>query len=146
MLFPHHVRIQTVEEEARSRYAYKDSRGYLTIGIGRLCDPRFPGSGLAEFEQDWLFGNDFDKVLKQIDRYLPWVNELDEARKGAVFQMVFQMGINGVLGFVNSLKLLRAKRYEEAARNMLLSRWAMQTPNRARRVTEQIRTGIWQHQ
>jgi lysozyme len=146
MNFADRVREQTVEEEGRSQYAYTDSEGYLTIGIGRLCDKKKPGSGLALFEQDWLFGNDFERVLKEIDARMPWVNELDEARKGAIFQMVFQMGVSGVLKFVNSLALLRAKRYEAAADNFLLSLWAKQTPNRARRVTQQIRTGIWQRQ
>lgn len=145
MSLEENLRRQLILDEGRSRYAYKDSRGLLTIGIGRLCDSHKVGSGLEDFEQDWLHGNDCARVVRELDAHMPWVNELDEARKGAVMNMIFQMGVEGVLQFVHSMRLLRAKQYEEAAKNLKDSKWYTQTPNRAARVIEQIRSGIWQY-
>ena len=39
---------------------------------------------------------------------------------------------------------VKARDYDGAAKNMLKSLWARQTPERAKRVTDQIRTGVWQ--
>jgi hypothetical protein len=57
--------------------------------------------------------------------------------------MVFQMGVSGVAGFPASMKLLLAKKWEAAAKELANSRWYRQTPNRARRVIETMRTGTW---
>ena len=34
--------------------------------------------------------------------------------------------------------------YADAAKNMLASKWAQQTPERAARLSEQMKTGVWQ--
>jgi lysozyme len=58
--------------------------------------------------------------------------------------MAFQLGTDGLLGFKNTLALIRDGKYAEAAEAMLLSRWAEQTPARAKRLSEQMRSGQWQ--
>ena len=57
--------------------------------------------------------------------------------------MAYQMGIDGLAGFKNTLKNIAAGRWNDAATGMLDSKWAKQTPNRARRHAEQMRTNIW---
>jgi lysozyme len=131
-------------DEGSKLYAYADSEGYLTIGIGRLIDKRKNG-GITLEEQTYLFNNDLAEVDADIVRLAPWMLQFDSVRLGALKNMVFQMGIHGVLGFTNSLALMRAHRFEDAARNMLRSKWARQTPERAHRIAEQIRTGTWQY-
>ena len=44
-------------------HAYKDSRGYLTIGVGHLIDEEL-GGGLSEDEIDYLLANNL-KVAEQ---------------------------------------------------------------------------------
>jgi lysozyme len=58
--------------------------------------------------------------------------------------MSFQLGVDGLLGFKNTLKMIEQRNYEAAAAGMLNSLWAKQTPERANRMAEQMRTGIWQ--
>ncbi len=58
--------------------------------------------------------------------------------------MAFQLGTAGLLGFTNTLQLVQAGKYAEAGAAMLQSKWAQQTPNRAKRLAEQMRTGTWQ--
>jgi lysozyme len=57
--------------------------------------------------------------------------------------MSFQLGVDGLLGFKQTLDAVKGGRYDEAAFDMLQSRWAQQTPARAKRLAEQMRTGLW---
>ena len=66
-------------------------------------------------------------------RRAPWMSALDSVRFGALLNMAFQMGVDGLLGFKNTLTTIEAGRYESAAEQMLQSRWAKQTPERAKR-------------
>lgn len=130
------------DEEGRVKHAYQDHLGYWTIGIGRLIDRR-KGGGLTDEEIDYLASNDVDRVEAEVSRALPWYKNLDDARKAVLLSMAFQMGTNGLLGFKNTLESVRKGDYELAARQMLQSRWATQTPARAGRMSEQMRTGQW---
>jgi lysozyme len=40
--------------------------------------------------------------------------------------------------------MIQSGRYSDAAKGMLSSLWAKQTPARAKRMSEQMRTGVWQ--
>jgi lysozyme len=59
--------------------------------------------------------------------------------------MSFQLGIAGLLKFKSTLAFIEAGDYENAATNMLKSLWAKQTPQRAKRLAEQMRSGKWQY-
>jgi lysozyme len=125
-------------------HAYQDHLGFWTIGVGRLIDKR-KGGGLRPDEITYLLNNDIDDRINELNRRLPWFQNLDDARKGVLVNMSFQMGVDGLLGFVNTLKLVEQGKYENAAHAMLQSLWAKQTPERAKRMSEQMRTGLWQY-
>lgn len=131
-------------EEGEVLHEYKDHLGYSTIGVGRLIDKR-KGGGITEEESAYLLNNDVTKIVEQLDKRLSWWTKLDDARKGVLVNMAFQMGVDGLLGFKNTLKMIESGQYEAAARGMLQSKWALQTPSRAKRMAEQMRTGIWQY-
>lgn len=121
---------------------YKDHLGYSTIGVGRLIDKR-KGGGISKEESAYLLANDIMRFSTELDKRIPWWNSLDEARRGVLLAMAFQMGIDGLLGFKNTLEAVRLGQYEKAASGMLQSMWAKQTPERAGRMSEQMRTGQW---
>jgi lysozyme len=125
--------------------AYTDHLGFLTIGVGRLIDARKPGSGLRPAEIAFMLNNDIDDRIEQLTRRLPWFQDLDDARKAVLLNMSFEMGVEGLLGFKNTLKLVEQGNYESAAENMLKSLWAKQTPARAKRMADQMKTGQWQY-
>lgn len=127
-------------EEGVVKHAYQDHLGYWTIGVGRLIDKR-KGGGLSDAEIDYLLQNDVDKVVAQVKEKLPWSKNLTSNRQAVLYAMAFQMGIDGLLGFKNTLKLIEQGRYNEAATNMLKSKWARQTPDRAKRTAELMRKG-----
>lgn len=132
-------------DEGVKACVYKDHLGFDTIGCGRLVDSRKPGAGLRPVEIDFLLQNDIEDRTGQLTKRLPWFENLDEVRQGALLNMAFQLGVDGLLGFKNTLKMVEDGRYSEAADNMLLSKWAQQTPARAKRMAEQMRTGQWQY-
>ena len=132
-------------DEGFVRHAYQDHLGYWTIGVGRLIDARKPGSGLRDIEIDFLLNNDVDDRISTLLKVLPWFQDLDDARQGVLVNMAFQMGIQGLLGFTNTLKCVKEGRYKDAANGMLNSKWASQTPNRAKRLAKQMETGAWQY-
>ena len=123
--------------------AYQDSLGYYTIGHGRLIDDR-KGGGISPAEAGLLLQNDIERIERAIDKALPWAVTLDPVRRGALVNMGFQLGVSGLLGFAQTLAAIKAGEYQSAADRMLASRWASQTPSRARRLSEQMRVGRWQ--
>jgi lysozyme len=88
-----------------------------------------------------MLQNDITIVEHDLDANLPWWRTMSEARQNALANMCFQLGINRLLGFKNALTLLQAGRWDAAAREFMDSKWAVQVPKRAQRVTDLIRKG-----
>lgn len=132
-------------DEGEKPHVYVDSLGFYTIGVGRLVDKRKPGAGLRSDEIAYLLNNDIEDRINALNKRLPWFQDLDDARKGVLVNMAFQLGVDGLLGFKRTLDLIRDGKYENAAAAMLESRWAEQTPKRAKRMADQIRSGLWQY-
>jgi lysozyme len=133
---------QLQRDEGFKVHAYQDHLGYWTIGFGRLIDERKGGHITLE-EGLFLLNNDIDNKTEELLKRLPWVNDLDDARKGVLVNMAFQLGVDGLLKFKNTLELIKNSKYKEASDAMLDSLWAKQTPNRASRLSAQMKTGEW---
>lgn len=134
---------QLRRDEGEVLSAYTDHLGYLTIGVGRLIDKR-KGGGITAEESAYLLSNDIDKRQAELLRRAPWMAQLDQARFGVMLNMAFQMGVDGLLGFRNTLAMVKAGDYSGAAAGMLQSKWATQTPARAQRLSKQMKSGAWQ--
>jgi lysozyme len=133
---------QLRRDEGEFLYAYQDTLSYWTIGVGRLIDGR-KGGGITKEESAYLLNNDIERTQADLFRRAPWVQDLDDARKGALVAMAFQIGVAGLMKFKNTLALIQAGRYAEASEAMLQSLWARQTPARAKRLAMQLKTGEW---
>lgn len=129
-----------IKEEGFSRSAYKDSRGYWTIGFGKLIDARLDG-GVSREEGLYLLRNEIDEVLLSIAQQLPWAGQLDEVRRTVVESMVFQLGLTKTLKFKRTLRAIQERRWDDAADAMLASLWAQQTPRRVERLAAAMRAG-----
>lgn len=134
---------QLKRDEGEVLHAYQDTLGFWTIGIGILIDKR-KGGGLRPEESEFIFRNRLKLIDAELSDRLPWISKLDPARRGVLINMAFQMGIAGLLAFKNTLAMIEAGKYQEAAKAMLQSKWATQTPARAQRLSNQMATGNWQ--
>lgn len=79
------------------------------------------------------------KFKKQVYDALPWLSSAPMSVQDALCEMAYQMGVAGLLGFKNTLAMIEASRYKEAAENMLKSKWAKQTPKRANEIANLVR-------
>lgn len=131
------LRDQLIRHEGLRLKPYRDSVGKLTIGVGRNLDD----SGISEAEALHLLDNDIAAVKATGMRH-DWFRKLDPVRKDAILNMAFNMGWPRLLGFRQMIAALERMDYEEAAREALASKWADQVGNRAREVSEQLRTGV----
>lgn len=129
-----------IRDEGQVLHAYQDHLGYWTLGVGRLIDKR-KGGGISEEEARYLLANDIQRHYAELMNAIPWMEKLSEGRQRALTNMAFQMGIQGLLGFKNTLALLRDGRYYDAAENAKKSLWYKQTPERAQRVIDLLVKG-----
>jgi lysozyme len=110
---------------------YGDSEGILTVGYGRnLQDVPF-----SQEEIDLMFETDFARAVQgamSFDAY----REMNEIRQGVLTEMVFQMGTQGVSKFKNFLSASMNHDWVRAADEMLDSKWARQTPSRAKELAK----------
>ena len=123
-----------VRHEGLRLKPYRDSLGFLTIGIGRNLD----GKGIIKEEAYILLDNDLDSCIEDLNVNLPWWETLDDFRQEVLIEMCFQMGIFGLLGFKEFLSHLRKGNYKGASEEMLNSKWAKQTPQRAEELAKII--------
>lgn len=126
------------DHEGEVLHAYQDSLGYWTIGVGRLIDQR-RGGGITRMESTYLMRNDIASKMKALDNQMPWWRHLAPVQKRALVNMSFQLGVSGLQKFRLMLSALRRGDAEEAAREALNSKWAQQTPRRAKEVADMLR-------
>lgn len=134
---------QLRRDEGVEKSAYSDSLGYLTIGVGRLIDKR-KGGGLSDAEIEYLLQNDIKEKEAELKSKIKFYSRLDDARKGVLLNMAFNLGVEGLLKFKNTLRLIEAGNYQAASVEMLKSTWARQVGDRAKRLSKQMLTGEWQ--
>lgn len=118
---------------------YIDTVGKLTIGVGRNLSDR----GITEDEAALLLANDLAEAWQGLLTRAPWVKDMDPVRQAVLVDMVFNLGLDGFLKFRRTLDSVKAKRYVDAARQMLESRWAGQVGTRATRLAQMMRFGEW---
>ena len=166
MTFIEKVAAKIEAEEGRRHSVYLCTAGKQTVGVGfNLDDYPIPAevldfwradneSRLFKFFNNAVFDNRFisDRVIdfwlnfilnKLINKLVchEWFNGLDENHRVVLVDMAFQMGVSGMFSFTSMINSLRAERWHEAAEHLLDSKYAKQTPARAQRNAEILRSG-----
>ncbi|QWR78561.1 glycoside hydrolase family protein [Candidatus Magnetomonas plexicatena] len=150
-----------IRHEGLKLKAYKDTKGYLTIGVGRNLDTK----GVSETEADsiesglsvndvltkiklsginretamFLLENDIHDCEIQLKHHLSFYETLSDVRKIVLIDMCFNMGIGVLLGFKQTLHDIEVGNYESASRQMLQSQWAAQVHGRAMELSKMIK-------
>ncbi len=124
------------QHEGYRNKVYLDTLGKRTVGVGHLCVEDFWEDD-KEYDEKFLL-EILEKDLGQAiigARELMMENDcidINEKAEEILIEMVFQLGKNGVSKFRNMWKALAEKNYIGASYEMLDSKWAKQTPNRAK--------------
>lgn len=125
-------------DEGFKPYAYADSEGFLTIGYGTLIDKR--KGGITEEEGAYLLRRRLAINLARLDQLRPYWRTYPDQVQRALANMTYQLGPIGVHGFAKMWAALENLDWEGAAKEALDSKWAQQTPARAKRVAAMIRS------
>lgn len=139
---------QLTRDEGIRLRVYPDDRGFNTIGIGHNLDanplPFDVSQGITLMQAYQILKDDVARISSKLFRDLPWLGNLDPARQGVYLNMAFNLGAGGVEEFHHDLEDTKAGNYAQAALDMQASLWYTQVGDRAKRLCEQMRTGVWQ--
>lgn len=116
---------------------YYDSEGIMTVGIGR----NLQAVPFSQDEIELMFSNDLRRARAGAKTFECYV-DLDPMRQGVLTEMVFQMGVNGVSKFKKFLIAANNHDWATAAEEMLDSKWAKQTPERAKSLAKLFLRGV----
>lgn len=126
-----------VAHESYRQFVYTDSTGHLTIGIGRNLSDR----GVSTTEALQLLDDDILYFSSKLNHLLNFFSKLSEPRQIALIDMCFNLGVQGLLQFTQMMLALEAGNYDQAADEMLNSKWAQQVGERATTLATIMRTG-----
>lgn len=100
---------------------YKCSAGKLTIGIGRNIEDR----GITEAEARMMLSYDIAQANMDALKF-PWFQGLNQPRKDAILNMLFNMGLDRFRGFKRFIGFMANGEFELAGKEMMDSKWAFQ--------------------
>lgn len=103
---------------------YIDTLGFSTIGFGT----KLP---LSEDEAVMILKKRLIESINTLDELQPIFSTLPGPAQEIIANMVYQMGVRGVMNFKKMWTALSHGDYKEAAAQMRDSRWHTQTSNRA---------------
>lgn len=138
--------VQELRRDEGVRYVpYEDTMGISSVGVGHnlRASPLPAGWSypLTDEQVNILLDQDLQNVYHDLDRDLPWWTQLCDVRQRVIANMMFNLGLNRLLGFKNTLAAMRQGRYKDAAAGMLNSAWATQVGARATRLAAMMEQG-----
>ena len=122
-------------EGFRSR-VYKCTEGYDTIGYGFAIKDLELDEDLAEE----ILLRKLENLIKRVRNKFDWLDSVPHEVQGVIVEMSYQMGLSGVSKFKKALHAMQMFQWKLAATELLDSRWAKQTPNRAKELSDIIRS------
>ena len=124
---------------------YLDHLGYPTFGIGHLIIDDDPESGwevgasIDTVRVHEAFESDIEGVLSDCSKLYSDFGDLPEEAQRVIANMMFNMGLTRLSKFKGMKRGVDAKNWNQAADEMVDSRWYNQVTNRADRLVERMR-------
>ena len=123
------------ESEGFRSQVYQCTEGHDTIGFGFKVTDVELDMDLAEE----ILVRQLEKLIRKVKNRFSWVNDSPYEVQDVVYEMVYQIGLSGFSRFKLTIKHLSDKNYAKASEEMLDSKWARQTPNRAIRLSNIVK-------
>ena len=117
------------QNEGFNGMPYDDSLGKPTIGYGTLLP-------LSKSESEMILKSRLNQKTDELVKSEPFVNELPSEVRDVLYEMSYQLGVGGLLKFKKMFRALKDGNYKEAYIQALDSRWAEQTPSRAKKLAK----------
>ena len=113
---------------------YKDSLGIDTIGYGFAIKDLVLDEDISEM----ILERKLEALIERVNKRFDFVECLPEEAQEVIYEMCYQLGVTGVSKFKKTLLYLENEEVNMASKEMLDSKWARQTPNRAKRLSDII--------
>ena len=128
------------QHEGYRNKVYKDTLGKRTVGYGHLCveDHWEDNREYTVPELERVLEADLNNAIQGAEELCSDCPDIRDQAKEIIVEMVFQLGKTGVSKFRNMWKALKVPDYPTAAKEMLDSRWAKQTPGRAKEMSDHM--------
>ena len=126
-------------------HVYMDTEGFRTIGWGHKVvheDNFEDGKTYTKEELQEVFDKDLNKAIGLARQLMEEndVRDLPTTAQHTITEMVFQLGKSGVSKFRNMWKALQEGNFIGASFEMLDSKWNKQTPNRCKKLADQMKS------
>jgi len=96
---------------------------------------------LTEQEAELVLRNKIAHIRIELEDKLPVFHRLSKKRQEVLIEMAYQLGVVGLLKFKKMIQALIGRNYDRAHREMLDSKWAKQTPQRANELAKKMLKG-----
>lgn len=113
---------------------YTCTGGALTIGWGH----NLSACGISEETAEDLLFEDMDAACVAASKLVPNLETHPNAVQAVLIEMAFQLGYGGLRQFKRMLAFVNQRQYKDAADQLLFSRFATQTPARAKRLSQML--------
>jgi len=128
------IALLKIHEGFRSKQ-YRCTAGFWTIGYGFNLDSNglaLPASKIREYKTIGITESEAEKLLlmmverieHQLSGKLVWWSKLNAARQSVFINMAYNMGVDGVMKFKNTLACAEHNDFFGAAAQMLDSKWS----------------------
>ncbi len=123
---------------------YYCSNGYPTIGYGTKIGPKDAPLDMYVFSMPEpaahaMLVATVDDVCDELIAKFPPIVRMPNVVQMVLICMAYQLGVNGLLGFKNTLRHMEARLFREAAKEMMNSKWARSdSPARAKRMADLV--------
>ena len=117
-------------------HVYDDSLGIPTIGYGFAIKDLILDEDIAEE----ILIRKLEKLKVNASRRFKWLDDMPVELQEIVIEMCYQLGVTGVSKFRKAISAMQECDWETAADEMLDSLWARQTPNRAKELSNIVRS------
>jgi len=114
---------------------YKDSLGIDTIGYGFAIKDLELDKDIC----DIILERKLKDLIVKIRSKFQWYSYMPLEIQDIITEMCYQLGVYGFSRFKKTIAYLQNKQWEEASVEMLDSRWAEQTPNRAKEMSNRVK-------
>ena len=115
---------------------YKCTAGVDTIGIGFAIKDL----ELSEDVCELILKEKLQALEERFEDRFDWFKTSPIEVRNVMLNMAYQLGFRGFCKFKKTLSYLENAEWESASKEMLDSRWAKQTPNRANELSEIIKS------
>ena len=124
------------EEEGFSAFAYKDSRGIITVGFGRNLE----ANGISRQEAEYLLRNDVEACISDVRSVIKGFDALPAPAQLVCVALRFNLGPRGFRSFRHFISAVQREDWRSAELELLDSKAGRLLPERYQRMGKVLRS------